>query len=37
MKGRVENAPSENETVHMFGAPVIKINYVHCKLKIMFN
>jgi hypothetical protein len=37
VNGRAENTPSENETVHMFRAPVIKINYVHCKLKKMFN
>jgi hypothetical protein len=37
MNGRTENTPSENETVQMFVAPVIKINYIHCKLENMFN
>jgi hypothetical protein len=37
VNGRTENTPSENETVQMFGEPVIKINYIHCKLKNMFN
>jgi hypothetical protein len=37
VNGRTENTPSKNETVQMFGTPVIKINYIHCKLKNMFN